>query len=448
MEEENKQEPGTPPASNSDIAAVPPGPPVEPLETLETDINRYVAQNTVSERQAARFLKDRQSAALPATAPIPPVGGLPPAPLPARAPAPVPTEPSTVVLPTTEIHSPLNAPRASAGELVAVERAAELPKVKAPPLSVPEISKTATPPIETFQGDVQTYVRENKVSAVTVAAAEQARLAEQAAPIAVGEPQQITVRTAMILGGFVLIGAALGALGYVYIAQRTLPAAQNPVAPFIAVDQTTPVALAAGNTHNDIMQALVGAKDSTKLSVGLVAQLVPTVASTSGEAPIAAQDFFAVLTPNMPAQLLRSLQPNFLLGVHSFDTNQPFIMLSVDSYEQGYAGMLAWEATMQSDLSPLFDYTPPQRIQTSVTASVGSSTLASSTAAVPSVIPSAFVDTIIENHDARAIENSSGDSVLLWTFLDRSTILIAVNSNTVKEVISRLKSAPTITIPH
>ena len=43
--------------------------------------------------------------------------------------------------------------------------------------------------------------------------------------------------------------------------------------------------------------------------------------------------------------------------------------------------------------------------------------------------------------------NPEGDILMLWTFLDRTTIVIATNESTLREIISRLSQASLISLP-
>jgi hypothetical protein len=190
------------------------------------------------------------------------------------------------------------------------------------------------------------------------------------------------------------------------------------------------------------MSSLDAARQATALSLGLISQLQVTVSSStsSGLALLSAQDFFTLLAPHMPPDLARSLQPNFLLGVHVYNGNQPFVILSVYSYEEAYAGMLSWEQYLQGDLSPLFNYTPSPRIPEEGIATTSTSTTSQ-------FIQTGFTDKIVENHDARVLQNENGDIYLLWTFLDRNTLVITTNDATLREIISRLKTASITPIP-
>jgi hypothetical protein len=199
------------------------------------------------------------------------------------------------------------------------------------------------------------------------------------------------------------------------------------------------------------MSALNDEKGRVSLSLGLIERFYLAAASSSASSlpQLSAQNVLALVAPSAPDALARSLDPaQYIFGVHAYDDNQAFLIFKTSSYEQAFSGMLAWEPSMQKDLAPLFTRTPELHIQTNPAAS---STAATSTATsapqAPAVLPTGFQDAIIENHDARVIENASGDILLLWTFLDRNTLVIATNEATLREIISRLKNAPVVPLP-
>ena len=57
-----------------------------------------------------------------------------------------------------------------------------------------------------------------------------------------------------------------------------------------------------------------------------------------------------------------------MIGVYSWNGNQPFIILKTDSYENAFAGMLSWEKNIAGDLSALFPRNiPPPMEETTAT---------------------------------------------------------------------------------
>ena len=403
------------PASTPDIT---PSDLVQPLETLNSDVEKYLKQNQGNEESIAAVLKHRRHE----DAPHPPA----------------PVEPSSLVLPNPEIHSPFNAIRATAGTLLAQEKNATLPTPPPiPKLVVPPKSQNQIDLVETYQGDIANLVKEKKISQVTIVAAEAVRSSEQSAEVT--EVSHIVRNSTAIAAGILLVAASSGMFAFAYLRNKPSPQTQTPNAFYIAVDASSDIAIKPMTTRHTLLDTLQSATNQTHIALGLISQLrLWTSSSTSSPSePLPAQTFFTELTPNIPPELVRSMGPDFLVGVHSFDINQPFFIFTVDSYQSGYAGMLEWERTLRSDVSPLFDYTP-------VSSKPNNESLESTTTPI---VNSAFRDLIVENHDARVIKNTHGDIVLLWTFLDRTTVLITTNPNTVHEIITRLKKAPILFKP-
>ena len=390
-----------------------------------------------------------------------------------------------ILLPNKEVRAPDSAQRVNAGALLEQEQKAaaeglggERPRSE----GEPERPSAAAPapkeensvkPLQTYQGDISSVVEKKNVSVVSIAAAEadrraQAQRLEAAAalpPEQKAEERSLLGRAALIGGGVLLLSGALGLLVYLATRPSTVPVTPlATAAPFINVDDTMQVNIAQGASRTSVMQALNGARASVHLSLGLIERLElvsPGVDSqgkqTLTEVPI--QTLFNTIAPYAPSDLVRTLTGTYLLGVHSYDENEAFLILDTDSYEAAYAGMLQWETTMQGDLSPLFARTPPVHIENSPAPAAtstssttpesyfGAANPTTSAAVVTSVVPTAFVDRVVENHDARVIQNSYGDILLLWTFLDRNTIVIANNEYTLREIISRISQAPLQTLP-
>ncbi len=362
-----------------------------------------------------------------------------------------------ILLPTKEVHTSASAVRVSAGVLLAQEQTAELtpsPQALLPPIvgvEMPVQNQFAVQPIETFQGDVAKVIKETNTTVVSMAAAEANKRSrsmreggEGVAVSAYATMQQLIVRTMLVVGGILLLAAAGGLIVYVYILLPSSVAVENSLhAPFIFIDDSIQVPHTANQYDRaELMSSLSNAKNAITLSLGLMARIEPTVVSTpDSETPqtMHAGEFLTLLSPTIPPELVRSIQPTFLLGVHSIDGNQPFLILKVDSYEQSFSGMLAWESVLRGDLAPLFTYTPRARIP--------EEGIAETTTPAQQFLTSEFVDKIVENHDARVVQNIAGDIFFLWTFLDRETIVITTNQYTLREILSRLKNAPTLTLP-
>lgn len=350
-----------------------------------------------------------------------------------------------ILLPKKEAAAPDAAQRVNAAILLEQEQNENVslpePQPQEKILTAPE--DTDVKPIQTYQSDIEKVIEQKKVSVVSVAAAEAERRAQAGEPRTFGSllaPERLWVRTAMILGGVFLLTAAAGVLYFVLTRDTSVLVEGQLQAPFIFVDDTQIIEVRRGDSRAAVVQKLETARKSASLALGSVARLYPATPTQDKEAPqlLTATELLGVMASNMPEELARALQPAYLLGVHVFDENQPFLILRVDSYGQGFSGMLAWERVMQNDLEPLFTRRVAAHVKTQQASSTATSTLSEQP------IQTQFVDKIVENRDARVIQNGYGDILLLWTFLSRNTILITTNEYTMREVISRLSSAPIV----
>ncbi len=373
-----------------------------------------------------------------------------------------------------------SAQRVSAGVLLDQENKAGQEGIQNP--SAPERTPTPVPspkpaaevssvkPLETYQSDIESVMQGSNTSVVSIAAAEAQRRAQKGRDTAPLEPAvplkdrlaSFGKRFAMVAAGIVLVGVAAGVLAYFFLRPTTVPVVTSPTSPFISVDEAKAVTIKPDEPTRDIMNKLEASRESVSLSLGLMERIVPAVASSTPNGDVlnalSAQTFLSLIAPNIPASLLRTIEPNFLLGVHVYDANQPFLIVRVDSYQEAFSGMLAWEFYMQRNLSPLFDYVPSAHINntpapivpttagTSTATSTASTTIVSSPIAQPPVVPD-FIDKVVENHDARVLINPTGDIYLLWTFIDRNTLVITTNAATLREIISRLQNAPVTQTP-
>ncbi|MBP9710933.1 MAG: hypothetical protein KBD50_01575 [Candidatus Pacebacteria bacterium] len=338
--------------------------------------------------------------------------------------------------------------RINAGALLQQEQNATLPRPEAAvpqAPSAPPQPRSIVQPLQTYKGDIESLIQDKNVSMVSIAAAEAEKRAQtniEEVPVEKG-PSPIFVffrRSLMLIGGLALTAAAIGLGFYVYVQfTATVDIPQDTPAPFITVDKTTVVAVPQETlTRVLLMQEIEQARQGTSVPLGLIERILPaaTVPNAEGQdtlTAIPAGLFVPTIAPLVPEELVRTLTKEFLLGIHVFDGPQAFMILHTDSYDQAFAAMLIWENSMRNELLPFFGRIPRPRTQ-----SISSAT---STATSTPQVRADFIDKIVENRDTRAIVNDVGDILLLWTFLDRNTLIITTNEYTLREIISRL-SAP------
>lgn len=130
-----------------------------------------------------------------------------------------------------------------------------------------------------------------------------------------------------------------------------------------------------------------------------------------------APDFIKQLKLKLPSALQRILEEKYALGVLKKDENKNnFIIFLVNDFGRGFSSMLEWENSIEKDL--YFINTKQINIATS---------------AEPL---KTWKDLIVKNKDTRALVDERENIYLIYTFLDKNTILITDKKEAISEISS------------
>jgi hypothetical protein len=166
------------------------------------------------------------------------------------------------------------------------------------------------------------------------------------------------------------------------------------------------------------------------IPLGSIMQLYPTkedttkhfiVEGTEGNKTLlTTSSLFDILEAKNPTSLTRALDPDFILGFHSSLGNKPFLLLTIKSYENTFAGMLDWEKTLYQDFSPIFIREDTKLEEQTIYE---------------------FKDIVIMNKDVRAILNKEGKIEFAYSFPNKNNLLITNNESTLEEIFRRINTA-------
>lgn len=294
--------------------------------------------------------------------------------------------------------------------------------------AAPQSNEPFIDPLRTYEEDVAEAIKRQHSSLVSITAAEQKRRLddEQPAPYVAPRPPLPWRRIALVGGSiaFVLLGTVVAVGSYFFVRGipplPDLPREQAII--FVDEEREVPVDRKSGR---DLIETLTKDKDTVSLRIGSVASLLPSEASTSSRRVLSIDELLTRLGAHVESRLVRSFEDHYLLGSHVFDGNQALLIISLNQYDEAFAGMLKWEPAMADDLAPLFG-PAPNTWGTSTTGSVAVYT---------------FTDEVVRNHDARVLRDEQGTVRLLYTFPDRNTLVITTNENTLAEILTRITSS-------
>lgn len=283
--------------------------------------------------------------------------------------------------------------------------------------------------VHTLKDDLQHVVRDKKISYVRAAALEEEKKSRRGAS-ETGIPEKRSWASRALIAIvilFMLGGLALGAVFFVQMKQQATP--QSPTTNSVMFAEQT-VTFPLGNVPaSEVKRSLAEARARGTFTLGAMTRIVPTIsegdASTGNltERQATFREFMAHIGTTPSEEFFRAVSDEFFFGIHTVDENAPVIVVPVSSYENAFAGMLAWERSMNAELSPL--YTPLPSLTLS-----------------PEGLPveRTFSDELMRNYDVRALKDDAGAIQLFYSFPTRNILIIAESPYSFTESLSRLRA--------
>jgi len=279
--------------------------------------------------------------------------------------------------------------------------------------------------VRTYRSDAEEAVKKNNTSVIDIAVAESKKREEK--------PQQTMVDAGdkkskeFMWFAIGLIGIAIlviaGTYYFLVVGSQTLSQTEtNTTNSYPSIIQAQSTQTIPISTKNPLQSLGTTIENISSVPVGSVVNIIPT--GENGVAIATSSDFFSAIGIPLPTQMSFALDGTYMLGTIISDPNHPFVILGVSSFENAFAGMIAWEKTLRNDFAGLIQIDHP------------------SEPSVP-LVPEAFTDTTIQNQDVREIENASSSPILLYTFVGTTKLVITTDSATMAHVITELNTTNT-----
>jgi len=287
--------------------------------------------------------------------------------------------------------------------------------------------------IRTYKEDIAEAVQTQKASLTSITAAEQRR--RTGIPRSMVEKRSVDFKKiGIVVGSIILITLGIGVIGFfAFFYEKDGVMIEQDIPSFLFVEEQIEIDV-TGKNAREILQALGAERTNVSLPLGQIAHLYVTETTKGQETEItriiSAEELLVKIRAQVSEAFLRSLDPSFMLGVHVFNQNQPFIIFKSNSYQHSFAGLLEWERTIYNDL---FLFTG-QRSDPILGAPIDPQT------GKEVVLREDFEDRIIQNIDIRALASEEGNIKFLYAFPDQQTLIITTNENTLTELITRLHS--------
>ena len=286
--------------------------------------------------------------------------------------------------------------------------------------------------VHTLKQDLQSVVRDSKMSLVRAASLEEDRRArkEAAQQETPGTKQRSRRTMGIIFAVCVLVALGVAALfGVSYVMnQQQNPQQVDAGSSILFAEQSVPLPLGA-KASGDLKRTLEAARTVSQRTLGSIIRIVPVVVTTVEDGttqtrPATFQEFMLAMGAHPPDDLLRALGDDFFLGVHAVDENAPLIVVPVTAYDHAFSAMLRWEDDISTDLAPFFTGVPV--LTTDADGLPGKRT---------------YADLVMRNYDTRVLRDDSGTIQLYYSFPTSNILVIAESPYSFPEILSRLQAS-------
>lgn len=273
--------------------------------------------------------------------------------------------------------------------------------------------------IRTYRHDAIEDVEQKKLSVPQIAAAEATRREKNVIPLRKSSSLSL-MPTGIVTIGIAVILLIAGTFYIQFIKKPDISVASIPS--FISVSDQIPVQLISDRAV--FLVSLSEAGNSARPPNGGVTQLYPSVFVDGLETAASTKAVMNVLDLRAPGSFIRTLDESMMMGVYGI-ARSPFIILKAKQFDLAFVGMLEWENNMSADLAPFFGK-PVQR------------TLDPNARTNDQTGRARFIDNTIRNYDVRILFNELGEERILYSFIDKKTILITTSGEALVTIAETL----------
>ena len=333
-------------------------------------------------------------------------------------------------------------------------------------------------PLRTYEDDVKSAIYDQNISTAKILIAEQKKKERLESDQITSEPLSDSKNRWLLRLTILLLVLGGLTLGYIYFIHPMIfkaPRVEFSIerSAIVDVDSQTEIKV-EGRSREDVntdikltLEAPIALDSIQEIVLTKIEEVEIDGEIKEENVPLSTENFFTYIESEIPGQVERALDENYLLGIHGQVVSEPFILFKVKDFENAFAGMLNWEPSMARDMMPIFSVNLGPKIVEEIfeTATTTATTTESkNTETTDEVtekddveiatttedtkepvlafdyIEGDFTDIVLNNRDARAIKNVQGEIIFFYSFIDEKHLIMTTNKAVLEEIIKRLRS--------
>ncbi|MFA5934781.1 MAG: hypothetical protein WC827_02785 [Candidatus Paceibacterota bacterium] len=301
---------------------------------------------------------------------------------------------------------------------------------------IAEVPPKIKPIIRTYKSDAEETIKSGHISSINMAIAESNKMLRKAQEQEGVDPEikKIKINKMLVITSIVLIFGGALAIGVPYLLVNKTPSTKTTTEEdisksIITTDLTEKININDLNL-NRVNTTLRERVDQSYTKLGQIKNIYLTDGQGDSETIIPSIKFLSLIKAVVPSDIERTLKPQYMFGLHNFGTNQRFLILKTGSFDITYSGMLSWETDLWQDFKEIFALDSGE-VEATTTQGFG-------------IEIKKFQDAIFNNKDCRVVKNAAGEIIFLYSIVDKNTVVITTNINTLKELINRINKSTTV----
>jgi hypothetical protein len=287
--------------------------------------------------------------------------------------------------------------------------------------------------VRTYKDDLATAISRDHLSSINIAIAEQQKQQKTKAVKPISTPSEYSKHKIITFISIILLLLGGSIITFIFLnnERATIQTETIIELPSLITTEYKTEFNISGLDQTKILTAISNGLNTIKIPAGNFYNVYLTTSTGTSRRLLDSKEMVSILKLKMPDSIKRNLFPLFMLGTYYTEVNNPFIIFKVSYFENAYAGMLEWEANLEKDFRNLFrlpNYEEAENLLTELTASEQKK----------------FQDAVILNKDVRLIRDENNQIILLYSIIDKETIVITTSDTTFKVIIDRLNKEKTL----
>ncbi len=287
--------------------------------------------------------------------------------------------------------------------------------------------------IRTYKDDLVQAINRDHLSSINIAIAENQRQQKNEKTDKSKTESEYSKSKILILISLILILLGSGAIAFVFLNNQggnTRIIAITELPSLITTEYKDEFNI-SNIEQTKILTALSTGLNTIEIPIGKFYNVYLTTGTSTNRRLLSSQEMISLLGFKMPDIIKRSLFPDFMIGMYNTKLNSPFIIFKVSYFENAYAGMFDWEKDLEKDFETLFRLPGYEQLGSLISEITASN-------------DKKFQDAVILNKDIRLIKDENNQIILLYSIIDKETIVITTSDTAFKEIIDRLNKEKTL----